>query len=139
MLPSLKSLKALTEYLARDPLTVGDVAGRLGKTGKDYGASVDVTPGDPLYRSASIVRRVDQATGDPSGEPAHVTLTPADPPTVEELAREFGAYERVPAEGKIPERAIFYLDAPGRPYRVALIAQLQQGRAVRLILRRDRR
>ena len=136
----LAALRELASVLARDPLTVDDVIAHLGGTvTHDYGANVVLAPRDPAFREASIVRGLDVATRQQSTAPAHVDLTPAELPTIETLAHAFGTYTEIPGEEKVPPQVIFYLDMPGQPYTVALIAEVKHGHAVRLTLRRDRR
>lgn len=133
----LAALQALAALLARDPLTVDDLIEYLGTVMQDYGANVVLRPRESAFQEASIVRGVKAVGFGPSTVPAHVTLTPVEPPTVETLAQAFGTYTRIPAEAKVPPQVIFYLDLPGQPRSVALIAEVKQGRAVRITLRRD--
>jgi hypothetical protein len=135
----LAALQALASMLARDPLTVNQVVEELGTVTHDYGANVLLTPHDPLFKEASVVRGIDLTSFEPTDTPAHVALTPVEPPTLETLIRTFGTHTRIPAEEKIPPQVIFYLDMPSQPCTVALIARIRKGRAVTLTLRRDRR
>lgn len=135
----LAALQALASLLARDPLTVDEVVEQLGTVTHDYGGNVLLKPRNPLFKEASVVRGIDSATLEPSNTPAHVTLTPVEPPSVNTLAQMFGAYRHIPAREKIAPQVIFYLDMPGQPYAVALIAEVREERAVKITLRRDRR
>lgn len=135
----IPALRALASLLAADPLTVNEVSDQLGTVTHDFGANVMLAPRDPLFKEASVVRGIDPTTLKPSPTPAHVTLTPAEPPALETLTQAFGPATRVPAEEKIPPQAIFYLEMPGQPYTVALIAEVQQRRVTRITLRRDQR
>jgi hypothetical protein len=135
----LAALQALAALLARDPLTVDETVEQLGTVTHDYGVNVLLMPRDPLFKEANVVRGIDPATHRQSDTPAHVEVTPVEPPAVETLAEAFGTYRRVPGEEKTPNKVIFYLDMPGQPCTVALIAAVKKGRAVKITLRRDRR
>jgi hypothetical protein len=133
----LATVRALAALLAGDPLTVDEVIAQLGAVAHDYGANVVVTPRDPAFGEASVVRGLDPTTARPSSAPAHVELTLVEPRPIEALADAFGTYREIPAEEKTPRQAIFSLDLPDRPRQVVLIAHLRQGRVVRIVLRRD--
>jgi hypothetical protein len=107
---------------------------------EDYGGNVLLTPRDPQFSEANLVRRVNLTTLEPADEVAHLELTPAEVPTLESLATAFGDYSMVPAEdkGMLP-LAIFYLDRPGRPVNIALIAEVKNDLVRRITLRRDPR
>jgi hypothetical protein len=136
----IAALEALAALLARDPLTVDDVIAHLGPARHDYGANVVLAPRDPSFTEANVMRDLDSAARKHTATPALVTLTPAEPPAVKTLAEHFGPYHTIPAEDKgIPPQVIFYLDQPGQPRAVALIAEVRDGRAARITLRRDQR
>jgi hypothetical protein len=131
------ALQALALLLAREAVTVDEVVAHLGSVTHDYGANLLIAPRDASFTEANLVRGLDPATRHAADVPAHVEITPAEPPTIEALSRTFGTPVAVPAEERVPPRAIFYLDLPGQPRGVALIAHVKEGRAVRLTLRRD--
>jgi len=133
----LAALQTLASLLARDPLTVDHVIEQLGTVTHDYGGNVLLAPRDPLFKEANVVREIDLTTLEPSNTPAHVTLTPVEPPSVETLAQTLGTYAQIPAKEKIPPQVIFYLDMPGQPYTIVLIAVVKEDRAVKITLRRD--
>jgi hypothetical protein len=133
----VEDLESIATLLARDPLTVRQVVERLGTVITDYGSNVLVAPSSPLFREANIVRQVDRTTFDPIDVPAHIYLTPAEPPLMDELASAFGTYREVPSLHEDPPELIFYLEMRGQPYAVALIARVQGDRAIELTLRRD--
>lgn len=134
MMDALQSLAAL---LASDPLTVAQVAARLGAVVTDYGSNVVVAPTDPVFAEANIARQVDRKTLDPVETPAFVILTPAAPVPLAGLTAAFGPSQEVPGPGDDPPELIFYLPMPGQPCAVALIARVRHDAAVRLTLRRD--
>jgi hypothetical protein len=135
----LAALQRLISLLASDPLTVDQVVGALGAVSQDHGASVAVMPADPLFEEAIVARAIDLTTRQPSDVPALVRLTPAEPPSLESLADAFGPYREIPPEdrGQLPQ-AIFYLRLPEGPCLVALIAEVREGQAVSITLRRDK-
>jgi hypothetical protein len=135
----LAALQEMVSLLASDPLTVQQVAAKLGVVAEDLGASLAVAPADPLFEEVIVARGIDLATRLPSDEPAFVRLVPADPPSLETLAAAFGSYREIPPEdrGQLPQ-AIFYLQPPEGPCLVALIAEVREGQAVSITLRRDR-
>ena len=135
----LAALQELVSLLASDPLSVDQVVAALGTIQEDLGASVAVTPASPLFREVIVARAIDLATRQPSDAPALIRLTPADRPTLEALAEAFGRYREIPPEdrGQLPQ-AIFYLQLPEGPCLIALIAEVREGQAVTLTLRRDK-
>ena len=133
------ALRAVASLLAGEPLTVDQVIDHLGAVTRDYGGNVLLAPREPGFRQASVVRAVDPSTGSPTPTPAYVALTPLAPPPLTALTDAFGPFRRVPATGSIPERAMFALPTPGSPSAVTLIAEVEQGRATRITLRRDPR
>jgi hypothetical protein len=133
----LAEIKELVSFLAGDPLTADQVITRLGTMIQDHGGNVSIKPRNPLFKEADVIREIDLKTLKPSNRPAHVSLTPVDPPALDSLTKAFGAYKLIPAEEKSLPQVIFYLDQPKRPYTVALIGELKGKRVVRIILRRD--
>jgi|WetSurMetagenome_2_1015567.scaffolds.fasta_scaffold125405_1 hypothetical protein len=130
-------LQELASLLARDSLTVDQIIAKLGTVLHDYGSNILVTTSNLLFKEANVVREINLATLEPSNAPAHVILTPAEPVSLKILARAFGEYKNVPAKEKIPSKVIFYLEMPGQPYSVALIAEVENSRALKITLRRD--
>ena len=135
----LATLQELISLLASDPLTVDQVVAALGTVADDYGVSLAVAPADPLFQEVIVARGVDLETRLPSDEPAFVRLTPAEPPSLETLAEAFGPYREIPREGRdrLPQ-AIFYLQPPEGRCLVALIAEVSEGQAVSITVRRDK-
>ena len=135
----LKALGVLASFLAQDPLTVDQVVAELGAVTHNYRPNVILAPFDPLFREANVVRGIDLVTRKHGERPALVELVPAEPPAVEELEAAFGAYTPIPAEDKgVLPQAIFYLTMPPAPVMIALIAAVQEERAVVITLRRDK-
>ena len=134
----LEALRALATYLANEPLTVGEVAAELGVVTHDHRSNVIVVPFDTRFQEANIVRGIDLSTRRLGESPALLELVPTDPPAIEELEAAFGDYTPIPAEdkGTLPQ-AIFFLQLPPAAYSIALIAAVQDGRAVAITLRRD--
>ena len=133
----IEELESIATLLADDPLTARQVVERLGTVSEDYGSNVLVAPGSPLFREANVVRDVDRTTFDPVDIPDHLYLTPTVPPLVDALTAAFGMYDEVPSLHGEPPELIFYLEMRGQPYAAALIARVQDDRAVELVLRRD--
>lgn len=134
----LAALQKLISLLVSDPLTADKVALQLGTVVEDLGASLAVTPANPLFRDAIVARGIDLTTREPSNVPALVRLTLVDPPPLETLGTVFGSYREVPPEdrGQLP-KVIFYIQPPEGPCLIALIAEVRDGRAVTITLRRD--
>ena len=83
-------LKSLAELLTRPRLTSADVVGALGVLRKDLKTTLIIIPDSAWLREASIVREHD------SDEPAYINLQLADPPTLNQMAAVFGAYQTPP-------------------------------------------
>ena len=135
----LAALQRLISLLATDPLTVSQVVDALGPVGQDHGASVAVAPADPAFEEVIVARAIDLTTRQPFDVPALVRLVPAEPPALEALAEAFGTYREIPPEDRgQPPQAIFYLRPSEGPCLVALIAEVREGQAVSITLRRDK-
>jgi hypothetical protein len=136
----LAALQELISLLASDPLTVQQVAGRLGEVAEDLVASLAVTPAGPDLEEVIIARSIDLTTREPTDVPAFVRLVPAEPPSLETLSEAFGPYREIPPQDldRLPQ-AIFYLQLPPEgPCLIALIAEVSDGQAVSITLRRDK-
>jgi hypothetical protein len=135
----LAALQELVSLLASDPLTVQQVAEKLGTVAEDLVASLAVAPADPSFKEVIVARAIDLTTRQPSDVPALVRLVPAEPPSVEALAEAFGPYREIPPQDldRLPQ-AIFYLQLPEGPCLIALIAEVREGQAVSITLRRDK-
>ena len=135
----LAALQELISLLASDPLTVQQVAGRLGEVAEDLVASLAVTPAVPIFQEVIIARSIDLTTREPTDVPAFVRLVPAEPPSLETLSEAFGPYREIPPQDldRLPQ-AIFYLQLPEGPCLIALIAEVSDGQAVSITLRRDK-
>lgn len=134
-------LRELGTLMARDRLTVDELVARLGRVAEDYGSNLLIETHNPLLGAADLVREVDQRTLAPSTSPAHLELTPAEPPTLGVLEAAFGPALEIPAEdkGQLPQAIFERPIAAGRAYETVLIAAVDDGRVLSLILRRDPR
>jgi hypothetical protein len=135
----LAALRSLVDWMGSDPLYVDEMVERMGSIIEDYGPNVLLRPFDPMFSTVNIVRCLDPATSAPTNTPAHLILTPVEPPPLKSLSEAFGEYREVPMRSPFPPRVIFYLDMLGSPYTVALIAEVQDGKATHITLRRDKR
>ena len=135
----LAALQELIALLASDPLTAQEAAAALGKVAEDLVASLAVTPAGPHFQEVIVARAIDLTTREPTDVPAFVRLVPSDPPSLETLAEAFGPYREIPQQDldQLPQ-AIFYLQLPEGPCLIALIAEVSDGQAVSITLRRDK-
>jgi hypothetical protein len=135
----IAELQELASLLSSDALTVDQVIARLGAVAQDYGPNVLITPKSPAFKEINIVRTTNLRTLEPTNIPYLLIVTPAGPLALKDLSRAFGEYKNIPAEEKVPAQAIFYLDTPGQPYTVALIAGVKNYQVIKITLRRDKR
>jgi hypothetical protein len=133
------ALQSFVEWMGSDPLFVDEMIDKIGVIIEDYGPNALLKPRDSLFSAAEIVRCPGSTSLVPNNTPSHIILTPAEPPAIETLMQAFGEYQKLPNRKPFPPRVIFYLDLPGCPYTVALIAEVRQGLATKIILRRDKR
>lgn len=139
----IETIRKTCEILSSDPLTVQDVAKKLGTLVQDQGGdlSLIVQPDDKDFTNALIARRYH------SQEPAFVQLSMADRGklSVEDLRKSFGAWSKLPSVNwNTPDQIILYVDLPGTPRTCALIADvepgvqgLEDGSVLALTVRRD--
>lgn len=135
----LAKVRELVSLLASDPLTVKDVAATLGTIARDDGGTVEVAPADPSLQEVTVARGIDIATRTRSDEPGFVWMVPTEALTLSSLAEAFGSYREIPREerDRLPQ-AIFYIKQTAAPCLVTLIADVRDGEAVSLTLRRDK-
>lgn len=133
----IAELQAIISLLTTDPLTVDQVVENLGTVTTNYTPNVVVKPYSSELKEASVLRRMDARTFQHINTPNSVTLKPTMPPTVETLAQAFGEYNEVISTDALPPRIIFYLDKYSKKYTIALIAYIEEGRAIQITLRRD--
>lgn len=126
--------------MASEPLTVDQVVRFVGTVSESYPWDVIVKPYDPEFKEAIVGWETDSITFKSTNIPRIIDLIPVEAPKVETLAQAFGKYERIrPIHYTKPPRIIFYLDMPKHPYRIVLIADVKKGRAIKIILLREKR
>jgi len=135
----ITALQDMASKLADGSVTVSSLIAQFGTVSQEYRGNTVLTPSDKQFRSIDVVRALDRTSRKPSDVPAHVDLEPVQAVGMETLTGAFGDYTLVPAEEKVPDQAVFYLDMPGKECKVALIAALKDDKVVRITLRRDRR
>jgi hypothetical protein len=134
----IEELKNIADFLSSDPLTVEQIAQRIGIISQDQGSNVLVLPSSPFFISASVVREIDLVTLLPIDEPASVHLIPSKLVPLAQLSDTFGPYVEGLTFGRNSPERIFSLKIPGKPCSVVLIARCKDEGAVELTLRRDK-
>lgn len=136
----IAEIQAIACLLASEPLTMDEFVGKFGTVTHDYGVNVLVKPDDPQFKEVSVGRDVDFTTRKPLNTPEDIDITPLKPPTVEALVQAFGPYKKtLTLHYTSPPRIRFYLNMSDRPYRVVMGADIRDGRAIRIRLRREKR
>ncbi len=135
----LPALQAYVNWMGSEPLFVDEMVAKIGTVIEDYGPNVLLKPEDPLFDQVDIVRALNATSSGPANTPAHVILTPAEPPALADLIPAFGAYQELPNRRPFPPRVIFQVNPPGSQYTIAMIVEVRQNHAARITLRRDQR
>jgi uncharacterized protein (DUF736 family) len=122
----IDTIQKTCKILSSAPLTVQEVANKLGTLVQDQGgdSSLVVRLDDKDFSTALVARRFH------SQEPAHVQLTLTKPSrlTVEDLRRAFGVWSELPSMNwNAPQEIIFYVDLLGTPRTCAIIAGIEPG------------
>jgi hypothetical protein len=133
-------VEELREFLARDGLSMDDVANRIGNSaGGDPRDAIEVQPRLAGLRTVQVLAYPD------TGLPYLVTLEPEDSamPTPSELQSRFGDYTRQPTHFGAPRELIFTGRTDTGPWRVVLLAEaeplpdLNTSPITRITFRRD--
>jgi len=130
----LESVRTLADLLAQDGVTVEDLVTRLGGESDDTGANVLVNPtGLPGVTRADVVRArpgVDV--------PAHLELELEEPEPLQPLEAILGQPARIhPDHRGHPVQLVYPIPLVDGSRQITLIAELADGGARTLILRRD--
>jgi hypothetical protein len=130
----LESVRTLADLLAQDRVTVMDLVARLGGESDDTGANVLVDPTAlPGVVRADVVRA--RAGVD---VPAHLELELEEPEPLEPLESILGRPVRVyPDHRGQPVQLVYPIPLVDRSRQITLIANVADGGARILILRRD--
>jgi hypothetical protein len=130
----LESVRTLADLLAQDGVTVEDLVTRLGGESNDTGANVLVDPtGLPGVMRADVVRVR------PGVEiPAHLKLELEEPEPIQPLEAILGHPARIhPDHPGHPVQLVYPTPLVDGSRQIKLIAELADGSARTLILRRD--
>ena len=141
----IETLWETCQVLTKAPLSVEEVAEKLGKILQNSGgnAPVIIQPYDLSFKEAMIVREINSN----SNEPAFVKFTLSKPGQLplSVLSDRFGNYSVPPkVHFNSPTKVIFYLDQTNSPYNCAIVADFQpedqeveKGRINAVTIRRD--
>ncbi len=116
-------IQDMVGFLSQDPLTVEDVAARVGTALRDPGIPmpIELNPKLPGVHSAKLARYPD------SGLPylLDLELDPEARPTVAKMKAALGASRQAPTDRGRPRKVLFY-PAAGPKWQVVIIAELAQ-------------
>ena len=122
-----KQIVDMIRFLAQDPLSVAQVAGRVGSVAEDAGGllPIELRPMIPGVRAARLARYPD------SGLPytLELDLAPDARLTVAVLKPLLGDYEETHTDRGMPREIFFHPATKGSHWRVAAVAQLESGGA----------
>jgi hypothetical protein len=127
----IDKLNALCTVLSDEALNMYALATSLGTVTAEYKYMLKVNPADEEFQAVNIARRVD------SEEVAHVDLRLTEPLALRVMVNAFGDYEELPPMPNEPDYVVFYVERDGQPYRIALVAAVQQSDVQDITLRRN--
>lgn len=135
----ITELQAIASLLLCNP-SVDQVIALLGTVSKNYTPNVIVKPYNPQFKEANVTRSLDQTTSKYINHPDLIELMPVEPPTVEALAQAFGEYqEEIPTGDGNLMQFVFRLNQYNEKYTIIMIADVDDDRAVKITLFRDKR
>ncbi len=118
-------IKAVSEMLCRENITVDDVVNVLGNyiSGGEQGVPIKVRPNAPSIKDVRVVRDGE------SDNISHVNLLPTCPIPLSDLIATFGPYHAVrrSTHPDAPPRVRFDVRPPGMTHSAAIYASYEEG------------
>jgi hypothetical protein len=138
----IELIREMIGFLSREPLTVEDVAARVGSVTEDAGGSIPIRirPGIAGIELARLMRDPDSGLPDA----LEFEFAPDMRPPVKALREALGDYRQTLTHRGRPHEILFHPPAAGTHWKIVLIASLiehggeiDESSAARLVFRRD--